>query len=248
MLALKSGRIINIKPGRVGGFTESVAIHDLCAAASPVVPVWCGGMLESGIGRAYNVALASLPNFSLPGDLSPSARYWARDVVTPEWTMNADGLVSVPTTAPGLGVDVDTDFIDSITTAPRSPDQAVHRRGGCMSATGSLRRTLGFGDLVMLTLGTVIGSGIFLVPGVVLKQSNGRLGLALLVWVVGGVLSFLGALTYAELGASKPDAGGLYTYIRDAFGPLPASSMAGRAFSSSLADPSRRSPWRSGRT
>lgn len=93
-----------------------------------------------------------------------------------------------------------------------------------MSATtgGSLRRTLGFGDLVMLTLGTVIGSGIFLVPGVVLKQSNGRLGLALLVWIVGGVLSFLGALTYAELGASKPDAGGLYTYIRDAFGPLPA--------------------------
>src|SRR4029079_11434302 len=74
----------------------------------------------------------------------------------------------------------------------------------------------------MLTLGTVIGSGIFLVPGVVLKLSNGRLGLALLVWIVGGVLSFLGALTYAELGASKPDAGGLYTYIRDAFGPLPA--------------------------
>jgi O-succinylbenzoate synthase len=73
-------------------------------------------MLESGIGRAYNVALASLPNFSLPGDLSPSARYWARDVVTPEWTMNADGLVPVPTTAPGLGIEVDTDFIDSITT------------------------------------------------------------------------------------------------------------------------------------
>jgi O-succinylbenzoate synthase len=116
MLALKSGRIINIKPGRVGGFTESLAIHDLCAAATPGVPVWCGGMLESGIGRAYNVALASLPNFSLPGDLSPSARYWARDVVTPEWTMNADGLVPVPVTAPGLGVDVDTDFIDSITT------------------------------------------------------------------------------------------------------------------------------------
>ncbi len=115
MLALQSGRIINIKPGRVGGFTESLAIHDLCAAAAPVVPVWCGGMLESGIGRAYNVALASLPNFSLPGDLSPSARYWARDVVTPEWTMNADGLVPVPT-APGLGVDVDTGFIDSITT------------------------------------------------------------------------------------------------------------------------------------
>jgi len=88
--------------------------------------------------------------------------------------------------------------------------------------SGSLRRTLGFGDLVMLTLGTVIGSGIFLVPGVVLKQTEGRLGLALMVWIVGGVLSFLGALTYAELGASRPDAGGLYTYIRDAFGPLPA--------------------------
>jgi len=116
MLALQSGRIINIKPGRVGGFTESLAIHDLCAAAVPRVPVWCGGMLESGIGRAYNVALASLPNFSLPGDLSPSARYWARDVVTPAWTMNADGLVPVPTTAPGLGVEIDRDFIDSITT------------------------------------------------------------------------------------------------------------------------------------
>jgi O-succinylbenzoate synthase len=116
MLALGSGRIINIKPGRVGGFTESLAIHDLCAAARPVVPVWCGGMLESGIGRAYNVALASLPNFSLPGDLSPSARYWARDVVVPEWTMNAEGLVPVPATTPGLGVEVDTDFIDAITT------------------------------------------------------------------------------------------------------------------------------------
>src|SRR5881398_2757416 len=88
--------------------------------------------------------------------------------------------------------------------------------------TSSLRRTLGFTDLVMLTLGTVIGSGIFLVPGVVLKQTHGSLGVALLVWIVGGVVSFLGALTYAELGAMKPDAGGLYTYIRDAFGPLPA--------------------------
>src|SRR4029079_5802728 len=116
MVALGSGRIINIKPGRARGFTESIAIHDLSAAARPLVPVWCGGMLESGIGRAYNVALASLPNFSLPGDLSPSARYWSRDVVSPEWTMNADGLVPVPTTTPGLGVVVDTDFIDSITT------------------------------------------------------------------------------------------------------------------------------------
>lgn len=87
---------------------------------------------------------------------------------------------------------------------------------------GELRRTLGFTDLVMLTLGTVIGSGIFLVPAVVLRQTGGNLTLALSVWLIGGVLSFLGALTYAELGAANPDAGGLYSYIRDAFGPLPA--------------------------
>jgi len=88
--------------------------------------------------------------------------------------------------------------------------------------TGGLRRTLGFKDLVFLTLGTVIGSGIFLVPGVVLRQTNGYLGVAIAVWVVGGFVSFLGALTYAELGAMNPDAGGLYTYIRGSFGPLPA--------------------------
>src|SRR4051812_46383802 len=88
--------------------------------------------------------------------------------------------------------------------------------------TGSLRRTLGFADLVMLTLGTVIGSGIFLVPAVVLRQTGGKLTLAMTVWLIGGLLSFLGALTYAELGAANPDAGGLYAYIRDAFGPLPA--------------------------
>ena len=113
MIALGSGRIINIKPGRVGGFTASRAIHDVCQAAG--VPVWCGGMLESGIGRAYNVALASLPNFSLPGDLSPSARYWAADIVEPEWTMDADGMVRVPRDEPGLGVRVDTERIDDLT-------------------------------------------------------------------------------------------------------------------------------------
>jgi APA family basic amino acid/polyamine antiporter len=85
-----------------------------------------------------------------------------------------------------------------------------------------LRRTLGQGDLVMLTLGTVIGSGIFLVPAVVLRQAGGSLPMALAVWLIGGVVSFLGALTYAELGAATPEAGGLYAYIRDAFGPLPA--------------------------
>jgi len=111
MIELGSGRIINIKPGRVGGFAESIAIHDLCARHD--VPVWCGGMLESGIGRAYNVALASLPNFSMPGDISPSARYWERDIVVPEWTMT-DGRIAVPQ-SPGVGVTPDLDRIDALT-------------------------------------------------------------------------------------------------------------------------------------
>ena len=113
MIALGSGRIVNIKPGRVGGFTVSRRIHDLCARHR--IPVWCGGMLESGIGRAYNVALASLPNFSLPGDLSPSARYWEQDVVRPEWTMDPEGMVHVPRSRPGLGVEPDVDRIDDLT-------------------------------------------------------------------------------------------------------------------------------------
>ena len=113
MITLKSGRIINIKPGRVGGFSAAKAIHDVARAAG--IPVWCGGMLETGIGRAYNVALASLPNFSLPGDLSPSARYWTRDIVSPEWTMDAEGMVQVPLGRPGLGVAVDEDWIESLT-------------------------------------------------------------------------------------------------------------------------------------
>jgi o-succinylbenzoate synthase len=113
MIALGSGRIVNIKPGRVGGYLVSRAIHDSCARNG--IPVWCGGMLESGIGRAYNVALASLPNFRLPGDLSPSARYWERDVVTPEWTMDVNGMVTVPRDRPGIGVEVDRERIDAIT-------------------------------------------------------------------------------------------------------------------------------------
>ena len=113
MIALGAGKIINIKPGRVGGFAVSKSIHDLCQRNG--IPVWCGGMLESGVGRAHNVALASLPNFTLPGDLSPSARYWNRDVVSPEWTMDADGMVHVPLDKPGIGVDIDIAFVDQIT-------------------------------------------------------------------------------------------------------------------------------------
>ena len=112
MIRLRAGRIVNIKPGRVAGFTASKAIHDLCEAND--IPVWCGGMLESGIGRAYNVALASLPNFTIPGDVSPSNRYWARDIVSPEWTMDGDGWVDVPD-RPGLGVEVDRERIEALT-------------------------------------------------------------------------------------------------------------------------------------
>jgi len=113
MIALHSGRIINIKPGRVGGFTSALAIHDVAQANG--IPVWCGGMLESGVGRAYNVALASLPNFTLPGDLSPSARYWEKDVVMPEWTMSPDGFVAVPFDGTGIGVAVDVGRIEDLT-------------------------------------------------------------------------------------------------------------------------------------
>lgn len=112
MVTLGSGRIVNIKAGRVGGYTPSIAIHDFCQERG--VPVWCGGMLESGVGRAYNVAIASLPNFMLPGDVSPSARYWARDIVSPEWTMQR-GMVRVPLDRPGIGVDVDAERVASLT-------------------------------------------------------------------------------------------------------------------------------------
>jgi O-succinylbenzoate synthase len=114
MAKLDSGRIINLKPGRVGGFHQSILIHDFCEQAG--IPVWCGGMLESGIGRAHNIALASKSNFTLPGDLSPSRRYWKKDIVTPEWEMDKDGMVRVPTNTPGIGVELDMDHIKSITT------------------------------------------------------------------------------------------------------------------------------------
>lgn len=113
MIAIGAGRIINIKPGRVGGFAQSRAIHDLCVKNG--IPVWCGGMLESGVGRAYNVALASLPGFTIPGDLSPSARYWEQDVVTPEWTMDENGIVHVPADRPGIGVEVNVARVDNLT-------------------------------------------------------------------------------------------------------------------------------------
>jgi o-succinylbenzoate synthase len=110
-LELRAARIVNIKPGRLGGHGPSVEVHDLCAEAD--VPVWCGGMLESGIGRAHNVALASLPNMRLPNDTSASDRYWERDVVVPPFRLDPHGMVAVPT-GPGLGVEIDEDFLRSI--------------------------------------------------------------------------------------------------------------------------------------
>jgi O-succinylbenzoate synthase len=102
-LDLGACRVINIKVGRVGGLTAALAIHDLCAARA--VPVWCGGMLETNVGRAGNIALATLPNFTLPGDISASARYYPVDVAVPDFVLNEDSTVSVPSGL-GLGVDV----------------------------------------------------------------------------------------------------------------------------------------------
>ena len=110
-LALKATTVINIKPGRVGGYIESVKIHDFCLERK--IPVWCGGMLETGIGRAANVALAALPGFTLPGDTSASARYFKQDVTVP--FVMEDGYLHVPT-GPGIGVEPDMEFLEEITT------------------------------------------------------------------------------------------------------------------------------------
>jgi O-succinylbenzoate synthase len=109
-IELGACRIINIKPGRVGGYLEARRIHDLCAEHG--LPVWMGGMLETGIGRAGNVAMAAMPNFTLPGDTSASDRYYSRDITAP--FVLRDGRLDVPA-GPGLGVEVDMEFLDSIT-------------------------------------------------------------------------------------------------------------------------------------
>ncbi|MGH7762273.1 MAG: o-succinylbenzoate synthase [Candidatus Dormibacteraceae bacterium] len=109
-IELGACRIINIKPGRVGGYLEARRIHDLCASRG--MPVWMGGMLETGIGRAGNVAMAAMPNFTLPGDTSASDRYYHRDITAP--FVLHDGRLDVPS-GPGLGVEVDVEFLDSIT-------------------------------------------------------------------------------------------------------------------------------------
>ncbi|HUY81088.1 MAG TPA: o-succinylbenzoate synthase [Acidobacteriaceae bacterium] len=109
---MESCRIINIKVGRVGGFSEAIAVHN--AAQERGIPVWCGGMLETGIGRAHNIALSSLENFRLPGDVSASKRYWKEDIIEPEVEVSQQGEIQVPDT-PGRGFEVREDLVEALT-------------------------------------------------------------------------------------------------------------------------------------
>lgn len=111
-IELGACKIVNIKLGRVGGFTVARRIHDLCQRHG--VPVWCGGMLESGIGRAHNIALSTLANFTLPGDVSASKRYWAEDIIAPEITVSPQGTICV-LAGPGIGFEPRLDLIEKLT-------------------------------------------------------------------------------------------------------------------------------------
>ena len=111
-IRFRAGGIINIKLGRVAGFREAIKVHDLAQAAG--IPVWCGGMLEAGIGRAHNIALASLPNFVLPGDVSASKRYWKQDIIVPPVETTSYGTIKLNDN-PGFGYQLDHDFIRSVT-------------------------------------------------------------------------------------------------------------------------------------
>jgi len=116
--AIESGacRIINIKLGRVGGHSSARKVHDMCWQNN--IPVWCGGMLEAGVGRAHNIAMSSLPNFTLPGDVSASARYWDEDIIDPEVEVTPQGTIRVPTT-PGLGYKVKRELVEKLTVRKR---------------------------------------------------------------------------------------------------------------------------------
>jgi len=121
-IEMESCRILNIKLGRVGGFSEAIRVHNVAAERS--VPVWCGGMLETGIGRSHNIALASLPNFTLPGDISASQRYWVEDIIEPEVTVSAQGEIAVPET-PGRGFTVRLDRIERCTVRVERTTQSA---------------------------------------------------------------------------------------------------------------------------
>lgn len=112
-IELGACRIINIKVGRLGGFSEAISVHNLCQEHQ--IPVWCGGMLETGIGRAHNVALSTLPNFRLPGDVSASKRYWKEDIVEPEITVSRQGTIRI-SEQPGTGYEIKRNLIEQLTT------------------------------------------------------------------------------------------------------------------------------------
>jgi O-succinylbenzoate synthase len=111
---MKACRIINIKAARLGGLSQALEVHKLCLAAG--IPVWCGGMLETGVGRASNLALASLPGFRLPGDISASERYFERDITHDRFVLNSDSTIEVPSGA-GLGVTIDHQALASFQLA-----------------------------------------------------------------------------------------------------------------------------------
>jgi o-succinylbenzoate synthase len=123
-IALRACRIINIKPGRIGGFRESIRLHDLCAANG--LPVWHGGMLESGIGRAHNIHLSTLPNFKLPGDIAASRRYFVPDLIEPPIDVRPDGTIAVPE-GPGIGVTIVPGRVEAATERVLELDPASFR-------------------------------------------------------------------------------------------------------------------------
>jgi o-succinylbenzoate synthase len=120
-------RIINLKLGRVGGHTSARHVHDVCQEQAS--PVWCGGMLESGIGRAHNIAMSTLPNFTLPGDVSASQRYWAEDIIEPEVQVTSRGTIRVPR-SPGLGYAVKRELVDRLTVRTRDWRAEIRALGG----------------------------------------------------------------------------------------------------------------------
>ena len=113
-IEMKACQVINIKPGRVGGLSQAIEIHDMCRRQD--MPVWCGGMLETGVGRASNLAIASLPGFTLPGDISASDRYFRRDITNERFMLNTDSTIDLPTD-PGLGITIDEEALAQFTLA-----------------------------------------------------------------------------------------------------------------------------------
>jgi O-succinylbenzoate synthase len=121
-IELGSCKIINIKVGRVGGFSEAIAVHNV--AQENNIPVWCGGMLETGIGRSHNIALSSLKNFTLPGDVSASKRYWKEDIIEPEVEVSSEGMITVPQSV-GRGFKIKTDLIEKLTVRKQTLQAGV---------------------------------------------------------------------------------------------------------------------------